>query len=119
MFTLLKTHDGEESPPGLIPCRPLARTTTFMQIWSNHPQAVGPAGAILETNPLGFERGLTFWRPRPPIGYAALGDCVTTGTMQPTYQVQRYSSRPHIQLFVLPQLLRLCAYSRSGLSINL
>ena len=94
-----KAHEGgKESPPDLIPCRPLARTTTFMQIWSNHPQAVGPAGAILETNPLGFERGLTFWRPRPPIGYAALGDCVTTGTMQPTYQVQRWGSRPCVPL---------------------
>ena len=90
-----------------------------MQIWSNHPQAVGPAGAILETNPLGFERGLTFWRPRPPIGYAALGDCVTTGTMQPTYQVQRCGSQPHIQRPVLPELLRLCACSCGGLSIIL
>lgn len=67
--------------------RPLARTTTFVQVWSNHPQAAGPAGAIMDTAVLGTERGLTFWRPRPPIGYAALGDCVTTGTMQPTFQV--------------------------------
>ena len=41
----------------------------------------------MDTNTLGSERGLTFWRPRPPIGYASLGDCVTTGTMQPTFQV--------------------------------
>lgn len=95
--------------------RPLARTATFTQIWSNHLQAVGPAGAILETNPLGFERGLTFWRPRPPIGYAALGDCVTTGTMQPTYQVQRWGSRPRVQLPVLPELDRLCAWFSGGL----
>jgi hypothetical protein len=41
----------------------------------------------MDTNILGSERGLTFWRPRPPIGYVSLGDCVTTGTMQPTFQV--------------------------------
>ena len=41
----------------------------------------------MDTNTLGSERGLTFWRPRPPVGYASLGDCVTTGTMQPTFQV--------------------------------
>lgn len=78
--SLTTTQDG-------ICCRPLARTTTFVQVWSNHPQASGPAGAIMDTNTLGSERGLTFWRPRLPIGYASLGDCVTTGTMQPTFQV--------------------------------
>ena len=67
--------------------RPLARTTTFVQIWSNHPPAVGPAGTIMDTNILSPERGLTFWRPKPPIGYASLGDCVTTGTAQPSFQV--------------------------------
>lgn len=41
----------------------------------------------MDTSVLAAERGLTFWRPQPPIGYASLGDCVTTGTMQPTFQV--------------------------------
>jgi hypothetical protein len=44
----------------------------------------------MDTSVLAAERGLTFWRPQPPIGYASLGDCVTTGTMQPTFQVISY-----------------------------
>ncbi len=80
-------------------CRPLARTTTFVQIWSNHPPAVGPAGAIMDTNILSSERGLTFWRPKPPIGYASLGDCVTTGTAQPSFQVCEDSSCAHWPAF--------------------
>ena len=50
----------------------------------------------MDTNILSSERGLTFWRPKPPIGYASLGDCVTTGTAQPSFQVRPGS--PHAQI---------------------
>ncbi len=68
--------------------RPLARCARFVQVWSNHPEAAGPAGGVTDTCVLGGERGLTFWRAQAPTGYARLGDCVTTGTMQPTFQAR-------------------------------
>jgi vacuolar protein sorting-associated protein 13A/C len=68
--------------------RPLARCARFVRAWSNAPEPSGPAAAALDTNVLGSQRGLTFWRPQPPTGYACLGDCATTGTMQPAFQAR-------------------------------
>ena len=68
--------------------RPLARCARFVRTWSNAPEPAGAAAAaVLDTNVLGSQRGLSFWRPQAPTGYACLGDCVTTGTMQPAFQV--------------------------------
>ena len=67
-------------------CRPLARCTAFSKVWSSEPAQRGVAEA-LDTLLVGAAQGLTFWRPLPPIGYAILGDCVTAGSAQPTFQV--------------------------------
>ncbi|KAK9908805.1 hypothetical protein WJX75_003140 [Coccomyxa subellipsoidea] len=96
------------------PDKPLARCTRFLQLWSNHPEKSGPAGAVMDTSVLAAERGLTFWRPQPPIGYASLGDCVTTGTMQPTFQV--VSVAVNSGLVSYPVSYK-AAYQTSGLTI--
>ena len=48
------------------------------------------AEAVLDTDILGVNKGLTFWRPQPSIGYAVFGDCVTAGNGQPAFQVQEH-----------------------------
>ncbi|KAK9819963.1 hypothetical protein WJX72_004515 [[Myrmecia] bisecta] len=64
--------------------RPIAKCTTFVKLWSN---SSAQSGSPVDTSVLGEERGLTFWRPQAPIGYAILGDCMTSGKKQPTFQV--------------------------------
>lgn len=43
---------------------------------------------MVNTHTLGSERGLTFWRPQPPLGYAITGDCAVPGSAQPSFQVR-------------------------------
>ena len=58
------------------------------KVWSTETQPQTGTPALLDTDVLAGSRGLTFWRPQPPVGYAVLGDCVTAGTAyQPTFQV--------------------------------
>lgn len=67
--------------------RPMAKCTRFSQIWSNQPTYHNAAASSCDAHVLGSERGVTFWRPQAPIGYAVLGDCITAGSTQPTFQV--------------------------------
>ena len=41
----------------------------------------------LESLLVGADQGLTVWQPQAPTGYAILGDCITLGDAQPTFQV--------------------------------
>lgn len=67
--------------------RPLAMCSRFVRQWASQPAAAGAAGAVVITHVLGEDRGLTFWRPQPPLGYAIVGDCAVAGSAQPTFQV--------------------------------
>eukprot|EP00884_Botryococcus_braunii_P010315 jgi/Botrbrau1/19285/Bobra.0073s0028.1 len=69
------------------PDRPLARCSRFVSVWSSGGSAGGPAGELAEPHVIGTDSGVTFWRPQAPTGYAPLGDCITRGDRQPTYQV--------------------------------
>ena len=53
----------------------------------------------MDTDVLGAERGVTFWRPQAPLGYAVVGDCVTAGSAQPTFQVRFLLALLHDHLF--------------------
>ena len=68
-------------------CRPMAKCTRFSQVCSNRPTYANAAASSCDAHVLGSERGVTFWRPQAPIGYATLGDCITAGSTQPTFQV--------------------------------
>lgn len=65
----------------------MAKCTRFSQVWSNRPTYANAAASSCDAHVLGSERGVTFWRPQAPIGYAVLGDCITAGSTQPTFQV--------------------------------
>ena len=65
----------------------MAKCTRFSQVWSNRPAYATAAASSCDAHVLGSERGVTFWRPQAPIGYAILGDCITPGSAQPTFQV--------------------------------
>ena len=65
----------------------MAKCTRFSQVWSNRPTYAHAAASSCDVHVLGSERGVTFWRPQAPIGYAVLGDCITAGSAQPTFQV--------------------------------
>ena len=68
-------------------CRPIAKCTRFNLIWSNRPVYAHAAASSCDAHVLGSDRGVTFWRPQAPNGYAVLGDCITAGSTQPTFQV--------------------------------
>ena len=70
----------------MLRSRPLARCTAFTKIWSNACEGIG-VRETLESLLVGADQGLTVWRPRAPTGYAILGDCITLGATQPTFQV--------------------------------
>ncbi|KAK9827173.1 hypothetical protein WJX74_009221 [Apatococcus lobatus] len=67
--------------------RPLSKCNKFGKLWSNNLDGLGAAEAATEVSILGSASGATFWRPKPAIGYVALGDCITSGSMQPAFQV--------------------------------
>jgi vacuolar protein sorting-associated protein 13A/C len=67
--------------------QPLARVDKFVYMWSSHgaaegcgvgpPYATAGAGGV---DVIGSGKGLTVWRPQPPMGYALLGDVLAAGT---------------------------------------
>lgn len=71
--------------------RPLARCTAFTKVWSNACEGSG-VRETLESLLVGADQGLTVWRPQAPTGYAILGDCITLGSTQPTFQVSARDS---------------------------
>ncbi len=66
--------------------RPLARCTAFTKVWSNASEGRSVRDT-LDRVLVGADQGLTVWRPQAPTGYAVLGDCITLGDTQPTFQV--------------------------------
>ena len=68
---------------------------TVVQIWSSAEDAGTDAENVLNTDILGSNKGLTFWRPQPSTGYAVFGDCVTAGSGQPAFQVCRNNHLSH------------------------
>ncbi len=79
----------------------MAKCTRFSQVWSNRPTYAHAAASSCDAHVLGSERGVTFWRPQAPIGYAVLGDCITAGSAQPTFQVcivSFYRNRDQVQV---------------------
>lgn len=69
--------------------QPLARVDKFVYMWSSHgaaegcgvgpPYATAGAGGV---DVIGSDKGVTVWRPQPPIGYALLGDVLSAGRLQ-------------------------------------
>lgn len=67
--------------------QPIARVDKFVHIWSSHgaaegcgvgpPYATAGAGGV---DVIGSDKGVTVWRPQPPMGYALLGDVLSAGT---------------------------------------
>jgi len=70
----------------LLRNRPLARCTAFTKVWSNASEGRSVRDT-LDHVLIGADQGLTVWRPQAPTGYAILGDCITLGDTQPTFQV--------------------------------
>jgi len=68
--------------------RPLVQCARFERVWTNHVEAAGAAGGAVDTDAVSGERGVSVWRPQAPAGYAALGDCVTPGARQPSFQAR-------------------------------
>lgn len=66
--------------------QPLARVDKFVYMWSSHgaaegcgvgpPYATAGAGGV---DVIGSDKGVTVWRPQPPMGYALLGDVLAAG----------------------------------------
>jgi vacuolar protein sorting-associated protein 13A/C len=77
--------------------QPLARVTRFACLWSSHGPAegggAGPPYAIAGVAGaggvavIGSDKGVTVWRPQPPMGYALVGDVLSAGHGQPDHQV--------------------------------
>jgi hypothetical protein len=67
--------------------QPLVRVDRFGCLWSSHslPDCAGTAGASYATagaggvDVVGSDKGVTLWRPQPPVGYAILGDVLSSG----------------------------------------
>lgn len=68
--------------------QPLARVDKFVHIWSSHgaaegcgvgpPYATAGAGGV---DVIGSDKGVTVWRPQPPMGYALMGDVLSAGRL--------------------------------------
>lgn len=66
--------------------QPLTRVDKFVYLWSSHgaaegcgvgpPYATAGAGGV---DVIGSDKGVTVWRPQPPMGYALLGDVLSAG----------------------------------------
>jgi hypothetical protein len=67
--------------------QPLVRVDCFGCLWSSHslPDCAGTAGLSYATagaggvDVVGSDKGVTVWRPQPPVGYAILGDVLSSG----------------------------------------
>lgn len=59
-----------------------------LQVWGTQAESADGLEAVLERPTPAKQKGMTFWRPNPPAGFAATGDCVTAGSSQPSFQVQ-------------------------------
>ena len=64
------------------------RCARFERVWSSAAEAADGAGGAVETDAVAGERGVTVWRPQAPAGYAPLGDCITAGARQPSFQAR-------------------------------
>lgn len=66
--------------------QPLTRVDKFLYLWSSHgpaegcgvgpPYATAGAGGV---DVIGSDKGVTVWRPQPPMGYALVGDVLSAG----------------------------------------
>ena len=90
------------------PCRPLSKCNKFGKLWSNTLEGLTAIEAATEVSILGAATGVTFWRPKPAIGYVALGDCITSGSMQPAFQVS------HKYIYVRPLKVKCTSASNSS-----
>ncbi len=69
------------------PDQPLCRCDRFERVWGSHAGSRGSGGGGGTTLELGVggvdamagERGVTVWRPQPPLGYTRLGDVLAQG----------------------------------------
>jgi hypothetical protein len=68
--------------------QPLVRVDRFGCLWSSHslPECAGAAGGLSYATAgaggvdvVGSDKGVTVWRPQPPVGYAILGDVLSSG----------------------------------------
>jgi vacuolar protein sorting-associated protein 13A/C len=67
---------------------PLTRVDRFGCMWSSHgplegwnsgqPYATAGAGGV---DVVGSDKGVTIWRPQPPMGYAIVGDVLSAGEL--------------------------------------
>ncbi|KAK9834254.1 hypothetical protein WJX81_000411 [Elliptochloris bilobata] len=92
--------------------KPLVRCARFERVWSNAAEAADGASAAVETDAVAGERGVTVWRPQAPAGYVALGDCITAGAQQPSFQVVAVALKSGF-------VARPAAYSRAGSAAGL
>ena len=62
--------------------QPLTRCGRFEWLWSSHDSSAAVvystagAGGV---DVMGSDKGITFWRPQVPMGYASVGDVLTAG----------------------------------------
>jgi vacuolar protein sorting-associated protein 13A/C len=92
-LTVLSEVSGTLLAPAAAarPAQPLYGVSAYTRVCvSQHHRSIAPpytavgAGGL---DPLGDERGFTFWAPVAPPGHAALGHVLTPGTSQPTHEV--------------------------------
>jgi len=66
---------------------PVCRVATFDSVWQSHrggpppgpPFATAGAGGV---DLMAGERGVTVWRPQPPMGYGILGHVLASGAQR-------------------------------------
>ncbi|KAK9815130.1 hypothetical protein WJX73_008307 [Symbiochloris irregularis] len=95
------------------PDKPIAMCSRFARQWASYVESAG-SEPMVNTHTLGSERGLTFWRPQPPVGYAMTGDCAVPGSAQPTFQVVAIAINSG---FVTFPIAYTAVYSRRGLTV--
>eukprot|EP00854_Cymbomonas_tetramitiformis_P005405 gene5405-6556_t len=75
--------DTPPNPPGIGPAERRLSTSAAAAQECLHARTVATLRHIWWSEGLRAHQ-VTFWRPSPPKGYFALGDCVTRGTIYPT-----------------------------------
>ena len=69
------------------PDQPLKRVDRFSRLWCSHKATLdGPCGSYSAAGAGGVDcvasdKGVTVWRPQPPVGYAILGDVLSAGVL--------------------------------------